>query len=39
MKQLKNYNKPVLKKHGDITKITKGGWTDGDDGDMMKSES
>lgn len=39
MKHLKNYHKPTLKKYGDITKLTKGAWKKGDDGDMMKQAS
>lgn len=39
MKPLKNYNKPSLKKHGDIKKITKGAWDVGHDGVMQKRDS
>lgn len=39
MKKLKNtkiYNKPLLKKHGDITTITKGGWPTGEEDGTSK---
>lgn len=35
----KVYNKPILKKYGNIKKLTKGAWTGGGDGIANKFES
>lgn len=40
MKTLKNqYNKPYLRKHGNIEEITQGNWTGGDDGIPERGDS
>ena len=36
IKNLKVYNKPLLKKYGDIETITKGGWPSGDPDGVSK---